>query len=393
MKQISNKSKNIILTVMSLVFVAVMIMSVYEMCSYRERTVKYETDSEYAGYCENMASIFITEYADNVSEGVSNPLQSAVDTVFGSYRGGHEVFNILVTKEQVLFFRSTEETEEYSGMDLQTYTDTLIKAGADNIDELRALIDGSKSGSVRMTFDKSDDYYLAYYHNFKVDGKDYGMIHLVLESYFNSNAKIDQHFMYMMVEVGIVGILMIIILFATAYITRRYNKLFKHMESEVDKYQANICELNEKIESDKKSVKHGNVKDEVLGVYSSYFMNSLVIDAENRGVDASVAVIGASYRSRYNRQVWNDFIAYMKESLKDNYILGMVDDKHLVLLGISCDDAGFREDVTSMLDGAKKILSDDDFDPVYVFDKKKEESDTISRALKDAVSAFDSNIL
>lgn len=392
MKQISNKSKNILLFVMSTVFVVVMVLSVYEMCQYRDRMIDYETNYEYAGYTENMASIFISEYADNVSSDMSDPLQHAVDTVFGSYRGGREVFNILATKENVLFYKSSEDSLDYIDYNLDTLTEKFIKDGGDNINELRDLIDLGKSGAVRMTIDSSKDYYLVYYHNFKIDGNDYGIMRLVLESYYGSNSKVNQHFTYMLVILGIIGIIMIMTIFATAYITRRYNKLFIEKEKELTKCQANIGELNDRIENNKKSSKHGHVKDEVLGVYSSYFMNSLINDAENRGVDASVAVIGASYRSRYNRQVWNDFIAYLKKKLNENYILGMIDNNHLVLLGVNVDNEVFKKDVVQILKGAEETLAEDEFSPVYVFDNKDNASDTISRAIKDAVKAFDNNI-
>lgn len=393
MKQISNKSKNILLFVMSIVFVAVMILSVYEMCLYRDRMINYETNCEYAGYTENIAAIFISEYADNISSGVGDPMQVSVDTVFGSHRGGREIFNILANRDNVLFYKSTEESANYVDYSMEELTDKFIKDGADNIDELRELISVGKSGSVRMTLDSSNDYYLVYYHNFKIDGKDYGLLHLVLESYYTSNSKVNQHFTYMMVILGVIGIIMVVVIFATAYITGRYNKLFVEKDNEITKYQANIAELNERIENDKKSSKHGNVKDEVLGVYSSYFMNSLVNDAENRGVNTSVAVVGASYRSRYNRQVWNDFISYLKKKLSDNYILGMIDNSHLVLLGVSVDNSVFEKDVTDMLKGAEAALAEDEFIPVYVFDKKNNPSDTISRAIRDAINAFDNNVL
>lgn len=378
---------------MSVVFVVTMVLSVFEMCLYKDRMITYETDSEYARDCENIASIFITEYADNLNSGVGEPINDAVYTVLGSYPGGHEIFNILASEEKVHFYKSNEETVNYSDYSLQEMLDEMIKAGGDNVDELVALINEGKSGSVRMTVDSSEDYYLVYYHNFKIDGKEFGIMHFVLESYYLTNSKVDRHFTYMLVIVGIIGVNLIIAICAVAYVVKRYNKMFTIKDAEIVKCQASINELNDKIKNKKNDSKHGNVKDEVLGVYSSYFMNSLVIDAQKRGVFASVAVIGASYRSRYNRQVWNGFMAYLKKNLSENYILGMIDDKHLILIGISADDEKFQDDVVSILKGAAEEFKEDEFSPVYVFGSKKDDGDTLNKVIKDAIYSFDNNAI
>ena len=111
---------------------------------------------------------------------------------------------------------------------------------------------------------------------------------------------------------------------------------------ELHKSQESISELNDKIGEIEKNEKRGVVKDDSLGIYSSYFMSSFISDAHKKKVDVSVAIIGASYRNRYNKSVWNEFLTYVKTGIPENYIFGILNSGHLAMLGVECEYSDFK---------------------------------------------------
>ena len=390
MKQISNRSKNGLLLIMVVCFLAITLFGLYEMQTYRDRAVDFKMNNELEKYCDNISAIFSSTLESNIANGMEEnaAIETAVDDVYNSYRGGNEIFNVLATDESVLYYMNEEKQDMY-GLSLNGLVEKFISDGGDNVEALVENIKMGKSGACVMSFDKDNVYYMVYCKSFETVAGKFTMLSCVKSSYYTLTANIDRHYTTMFVVLMIVFLILVVIVVATAYFIRKYNNLYADKNEELNKSQANISELNDKIIEKEKNEKHGVVKDDSLGVYSSYFMSSFINDAHNKKVDVSVAIIGASYRNRFNRTVWNEFLTYVKTGVPENYIFGVLNSGHLAMLGVNCEDAEFKSTIDKVLKGANQKFVADELETVCVYEKKKSADDTIDRAIKDAITAFE----
>lgn len=392
MRRISNKSKNVILLLMTVSFMLILFLSAYEVTRFRDNSIDYKLENEMEKYCDNITSIFMSSVEEKMSvyDNEIDVLTETVDEVFNSYRGGNEIYNILTWGDTVVYYMNEDMADKYVGYTINELTEKFINAGGDNLDELVDLIKMNRAGSAIVSFDNTNEYYFVYYKPFQIGKENYSMINCVKSSYYLECSRTDEHFVYMMVMLGVILLIFVVIVFATAYIIRRYNLLYVAKDEELFKSQENISELNSIINERENREKHGIVKDDTLGIYSSAFMSSFINDAHDREINVSVAIIGASYKDYFNRSVRNELLTYIKTGIPDNYVFGTLASGHLALLGVNCTENDFKNKITKLLRDAEAAFESDEMKTVCVFDGKYSSDDTIDRAVKDAVSQYDS---
>ena len=117
MKRISNKVKNSVLLVMVVVFIAIIIVSIYEINIDRSWRLAYKRECEMEKYCENMVAIFSAQYSRLIASGMGadEANAQAVADVFTSYRGGKEIYSIFATSDSILFYMNGDKKNDLSG--------------------------------------------------------------------------------------------------------------------------------------------------------------------------------------------------------------------------------------------------------------------------------------
>ena len=392
MRQISNKAKNCILLLMTVSFMLVLFLSAYEVIKFRDNSIEYKLYNDMEKYCDNIAAVFSASVTEKskVYDNDIDVLTETIEEVFESYRGGSEIYNILTYDDTVVYYMNEDMKNSYVGYTLNDIMEKFINAGGDNLEELVEYIKMNIAGGAIVSFDDTNEYYLVYYKPFQSGDKVYSIFNCVKASYYLKASRTDEHFVYMMIMLGVILLIFVAIVFATAYIIRKYNKLYSAKDEELFKSQENISELNSIISEKNNREKHGIVKDDTLGIYSAAFMTSFINDAHDKDINVGVAIIGASYKDYYNRSVRDELLNYIKTGIPDNYVFGTLASGHLALLGVNCPEEEFNRRVKQLLNNAEEAFENDEMKTVCAFDGKYSSEDTIDRAVKEATSKYDS---